>query len=72
MANWRALKQVFNTAIHVVSRGIKQRMTSPADWRYPLVASVRSNPAGKSGLTEEQLDTALRNRVEGLRLGVQC
>lgn len=30
MANWRALNRYFNTAIHVVSRGIKQRMTSPA------------------------------------------
>ncbi len=72
MANWRALKQVLNTAIHVASRGIKQRMTSPASWRYPLVAPVRSNSAGKSGHPEEQLDTALRNRVEGLRLGGQC
>ncbi len=50
MANWRALKQVLQ---HGNPRRVAWDKTThdfpQRDWRYPLVAPVRPNSAGKSG-----------------------
>lgn len=73
MANWRALKQVLQ---HGDPRRVAWDKTTHD---FPSVTGdTRSlRPLGQillenQVITEEQLDTALRNRVEGLRLAVQC
>ncbi|EGJ6448632.1 TPA: hypothetical protein ACNBUH_001887 [Escherichia coli] len=70
MANWRALKQVLQ---HGDPRRVAWDKTTHD---FPSVTGdTRSlRPLGQillenQVITEEQLDTALRNRVEGLRLG---
>ncbi len=73
MANWRALKQVLQ---HGDPRRVAWDKTTHD---FPSVTGdTRSlRPLGQillenQVITEEQLDTALRNRVEGLRRAVQC